>query len=140
LLAQRDRVQVALVQPSAEAERWREAMKRVLDFGRAAGEAIRDGRSEDRRELLAGVASNLTLKDRKLALQLKKPFAVLAENAPNVHAGPTPASNPSAPTETSLNQQENRAMEGGSAPDFQDWCAIVKDVGTAVWKELAQEN
>jgi len=53
---------------------WLAKIEKIFDFAHTARESFRDGGREKKREILIGLGSNLTLKDRKLLLEIRKPF------------------------------------------------------------------
>ena len=53
---------------------WLAKIEKIFDFAHTARETFRDGGREKKREILVGLGSNLTLKDKELLLDIKKPF------------------------------------------------------------------
>jgi DNA invertase Pin-like site-specific DNA recombinase len=64
-----------------EAESWIEPSRRLFLFSNRAKFWLAHGEENERRLILSTVGSNLSLKDKKLSIDAKKPFRVLSERA-----------------------------------------------------------
>lgn len=95
-------------EPTLQIARWHEATKRVYEIAAIAREAFRSGDIRSRRELLGQLASNLVVQGRTVALQLHKPFDVLAADPPIGGVTIPHGSNLDGGDTTSLNENEKR--------------------------------
>jgi len=64
-----------------EAESWIEPSRRLFLFSNRAKFWLAHGDNDERRLILSTVGSNLSLRDKKLSIDAKKPFRVLSERA-----------------------------------------------------------
>jgi len=65
-------------------EKWVEKSEQTFQFARNARDCFTKGDWEVKRAILAGLGSNLVLKDQKLALTLHKPYKSIADSLPEV--------------------------------------------------------
>jgi site-specific DNA recombinase len=67
---------------SSEMDQWMELSERTFNFARYARIWFENGNLETKRSIFACLGSNLILKDRKITVELKKPFKFIFENLP----------------------------------------------------------
>jgi site-specific DNA recombinase len=79
LLKEKARLEEILNDTSDRVERWLDAAEKTFDFACYAREWFAKGSPEEKGRILQALGSNLTLKDKILHIQLKKPL-ILLEN------------------------------------------------------------
>jgi hypothetical protein len=61
---------------------WLDLSEKTFDFASTARDRFANGDSEVKREILFAIGSNLTLKDKQLFIEAKKPFLLLEKSLP----------------------------------------------------------
>ena len=84
LLAEKSALEGDLQAQSVAIEKWLELSERTFNFARYAAAWFFKGDLETRRAVFACLGSNFLLKDRKLNIQLRKPFELLLENLDDI--------------------------------------------------------
>lgn len=74
-----------LLQDSGDrVEKWVETAEKIFQFASVARERFAKGDLNTKKEILLAIGSNLTLKDKKLFIEAKKPFLVLEKSLPDL--------------------------------------------------------
>lgn len=100
-IKEKDRCAELLADTDRRISRWTENMDSAFDFILKAREEFENGGFEKRRRIFLALGSNLTLKDRKVSIDLEKtllPMKKIAEAIRNIHNG--------------LEPQKDRLMQG----------------------------
>ncbi len=84
LLTEKARLQEMLGDAQGRVERWLEIAERALTFACYARYWFADGTPEEKTRLLQAIGSNLVLKDKKLHVDIKKPFLLIRESLEKV--------------------------------------------------------
>ncbi|MFA5386502.1 MAG: recombinase family protein [Candidatus Paceibacterota bacterium] len=79
LIEEKMRIEKRLKEGINYGRRAVELTEKTLIFANEGRETFRDGLSEDKRDVLQWIGSNLFLKDKKLTIQAKKPLLILEE-------------------------------------------------------------
>ena len=77
LMKEKVRLEEVLDDTSGRVEKWLDVAEKTFDFACRARERFAKGDPEEKSRILQALGSNLTLKDKKLFIQLKKPFVFL---------------------------------------------------------------
>ena len=77
LTGQLDKIREAMRGTEHRADNWRDLVKKTFDFACNATYAFEHGNLETKKAILATIGSDLTLKDKKLTIKLKKPFSIV---------------------------------------------------------------
>lgn len=78
LIREKLRLEEILHDREGQVDRWLEIAEKAFDFACYARCWFKKGTPEEKTRILQALGSNLTLKDKKLKIQLKKPFLWLA--------------------------------------------------------------
>jgi DNA invertase Pin-like site-specific DNA recombinase len=78
LVKEKARLEEALNDTDRGADRWLEIAEKAFDFACHARYWFANGTPEEKSQILQALGSNLILKDKKLEIELKKPFTWLA--------------------------------------------------------------
>lgn len=77
---------LALVNESdSNADDWLEKAERLFDFAACALQKFINGSLEDKKEILAALGSNLTLKDQILSISIQKPLVLVEKAAKEIN-------------------------------------------------------
>jgi len=90
LLKEKARLEEVLIDSGGRVERWLDTAEKTFNFACHAREWFAKGNPEEKSQILQAIGSNLTLKDKKLHIQVKKPLVFVEEmvkRAPQVKAG-----------------------------------------------------
>ena len=79
LVREKARLEEAMERLKKQENRWLEAIEKTFDFACHARYWFRNGTPEEKTQILRSIGSNLTLKDGKLEIELKKPFRWLSK-------------------------------------------------------------
>ena len=79
LVREKARLEEAIERLKKQENRWLEAIEKTFDFACHARYWFRNGTPEEKTQILRSIGSNLTLKDGKLEIELKKPFRWLSK-------------------------------------------------------------
>ncbi|MFA6255087.1 MAG: recombinase family protein [Patescibacteria group bacterium] len=77
LTGQLNKIREAMRGTEHRADNWRELVKKTFDFACNATYAFEHGDLETKKAILTTIGSNLTLKDKKLTIELNKPFSIV---------------------------------------------------------------
>jgi len=58
-------------------QRWLELSEQIFEFASTARDRFEKGDSKVKKEILDAIGSNLTLKDKKLIIEARKPFFII---------------------------------------------------------------
>lgn len=101
LLKEKTQLEELLRDTSHRVERWLELSEETFEFACTARQRFVDGDSQVKKEILTAIGSNLSLKDKKLFVEARKPFVILEESL--CHPGST---------NTRFEPEENGLKEG----------------------------
>ena len=79
LTGQLNKIREAIRGTEHRADNWRELAKKTFDFACNATYKFEHGDLETKKAILATIGSDLTLKDKKLTIQLKKHFSIVED-------------------------------------------------------------
>ncbi len=82
LLKEKNQLEAELNATGRKIEEWLELSERTFNFVRYASIWFAKGDADTKRAIFSCLGSNLTVKDQKLSIQLKKPFNILFEGLP----------------------------------------------------------
>lgn len=74
LVKEKIRLEAVLDDAAGRIEKWLDIAEKTFDFACHARQWFAKGAPEEKGQILQVLGSNLTLKDKKLSLDLKKPF------------------------------------------------------------------
>ncbi len=78
---------LALINESdSNVDDWLEKAEKLFDFAASARQKFINGSLDDKKEILAALGSNLTLKDRILSISIQKPLVLVEKAATEVNA------------------------------------------------------
>lgn len=78
---------LALINESdSNADDWIEKAEKLFDFAASARQKFINGSLDDKKEILAALGSNLTLKDQILSISIQKPLVLVEKAAKEVNA------------------------------------------------------
>lgn len=77
LLSQRDKLKSQLSGTEERADNWRELTEKTFDFACQARYWFKNGDTETKKIILSTIGWNLNLKDRKLNMDIQKPFEIV---------------------------------------------------------------
>src|SRR5262249_4726867 len=80
LLKEKARLEEMLSDASHRADDWLAFSERTFEFASTARSRFAEGDAATKKGILFAVGSNLTLKDKKLLIEARKPFVVLEES------------------------------------------------------------
>jgi site-specific DNA recombinase len=80
LLKEKAVIEELLKDTGQRAEQWWKLAEQTFEFACAAQSRFAQGDSKTKKEILATIGSNLTLKDKKLCIEAKKPFFIIEES------------------------------------------------------------
>jgi site-specific DNA recombinase len=80
LLEEKRSLEEDLASQSLQQEKWMEFSEKTFNFARYASIWFLKGDMETRRAIFSALGSNLSLKDRKVSICLRKPFKLLFDN------------------------------------------------------------
>lgn len=102
-------------------EDWRTLIAGMLHWGETALAAFREGTNDEKRALLVEAYTNLPVRDRILAPELRFPYSVLT-HAPNIADGSLdPDTNRHPDPETVLNLRKNARPRDARLRAFSLW-------------------
>jgi site-specific DNA recombinase len=84
LLEEKYTLENDLAAQSVALEKWLELSERTFNFTRYAGVWFLKGDMETRRAIFASLGSNLSVKDKKVSIHLRKPFKLLFDNLADI--------------------------------------------------------
>ena len=90
LLKEKARLEEILSDTGDRVEKWLDAAEKTFDFACYAKKWFANGSAQEKGSILQALGSNLTLKDKILHIQLKKPFVFIervSSGVPEVRAG-----------------------------------------------------
>ena len=79
LLKEKARLEEILNDAGKRVSDWVEVAERAFNFACQARYWFRNGTPEEKSQILQALGSNLILKDKKLQIELKKPFRIIKE-------------------------------------------------------------
>jgi hypothetical protein len=85
LLKEKNQLETELNNDGKKFEEWLEFSERTFNFARYAHIWFAKGNIDERRAIFACLGSHLILSDKKLSIQLKKPFNIIFEGLPKAH-------------------------------------------------------
>ena len=74
LMREKARLEEEMEKLKSQGDRWLETVEKTFDFACHARYWFKSGSPEEKTQILRSIGSNLTLKDGKLEIELKKPF------------------------------------------------------------------
>jgi len=77
LLKAKARLEESLGDTGNRVQRWLELSEQIFEFASTARDRFEKGDSKVKKEILDAIGSNLTLKDKKLIIEAKKPFFII---------------------------------------------------------------
>ena len=86
LLKEKARLEELLHDTGHRVHQWLELTEKTFEFACSAQRWFAKGNPEVKRQILTAIASNLTLKDKKLRIDAKNPFRILEESLPRLVA------------------------------------------------------
>lgn len=90
LVKEKARLEEFMQDTGHRVERWLELAEKTFAFACTARQAFANGDSAAKREILAAIGSNLTLKDKMLFIEARKPFRIFEEYLPGLDEPPEP--------------------------------------------------
>ncbi|MEK7619172.1 MAG: zinc ribbon domain-containing protein, partial [Patescibacteria group bacterium] len=109
LLKEKARFENELKDQGKQKEEWLELSERTFNFARYARVWFENGDIETKRAIFACIGSDLTLKDKKLFIQMRKPFEIISEglsHSVNVFDRVGPVGFPMVATQSELSDAE----------------------------------
>jgi len=82
LLKEKSALEELLRDAGHRVERWVNLSEQVFEFACTARARFAKGDAKTKKEILAAIGSNLTLKDKKLCIEARKPFFILEKSMP----------------------------------------------------------
>ena len=79
LMKEKARLEEILNDTEGRVEKWLETGEKVFNFARYARYWFKNGSSQEKAQILQALGSNLTLKDKKLLIELKTPFRAIGQ-------------------------------------------------------------
>ena len=79
LMKERSKLKEKLGDTEQGGDNWREQIEKTFEFACHARYWFKNGNLETKKAILAALGSNFTLKDRKLQIQLQKPFEIVSK-------------------------------------------------------------
>ena len=77
LLKTKARLEEALGDTGNRVQRWLELSEQTFEFASTARERFEKGDAKVKKEILVAIGSNLTLRDKRLIIEAKKPFFII---------------------------------------------------------------
>lgn len=130
LLEEKIKIEESLKNGTGNGRKAIELTEKTLIFASQAKDRFQNGSLEDKRSILQGFGSNLSLLDKKLIIQIEKPLLILENGLRGVNG-----------ENRSLEPQKSGLIEREKGPSFskiQSWCAIVEDVRTFFGQQTSQ--
>lgn len=84
LLKEKTRLEELFRDTGHRVDKWLELSEKTFEFARSARYWFAQGDPQTKREILAAIGSNLTLKDKKLIIKAKNPFLILEKSIPGI--------------------------------------------------------
>ena len=125
LLKERCNIEEKLRDAENRSDRWLELTEKTFVFACYAKVWFEKGSLQDKKEILQTIGSNLILKDKKLRIELKKPFLIIEEGL-KVLKGVPQEKGRFEPAKFGSNERKSPAFTGPSL----HWRRIVDDVRT----------
>jgi len=79
LMKEKARLEEILNDTEGRVEKWLETGEKVFNFARYARYWFKNGSSQEKAQILQALGSNLTLKNKKLIIQLKRPLTAIGQ-------------------------------------------------------------
>ncbi len=105
LLKEKSALEELLRDAGHRIEQWVKLSERTFEFACAARDRFSKGDSKTKKEILVAIGSNLTLKDKKLCIEAKKPFLILEKSL----SLDEPENEPIEPENTAVSQRQKEA-------------------------------
>jgi site-specific DNA recombinase len=141
LLNEKLRLEGMLQDPGHGAENCLDRSKKTFEFAYAASQRFSKGDAKTKKSILAGLGSNLTLKDRILSFEAQKPFRILEQSL-----CPTASvANPIEPANIGLAQGQNpqnppsRPPGRGLRDDVRTWQKKMERAAALIYAHYKDE-
>lgn len=79
LIKEKNRLEEILYNTNSQVEKWLEIEEKTYDFACYARQWFKNGTLTEKAKILQALGSNLILKDKKLLIELKKPFTLIGQ-------------------------------------------------------------
>ena len=102
-LKEKARLEQLLRDTGHRVERWVELTEKTFEFACSIRKRFADSDTQDKKEILVAIGSNLILKGKKLFIEAKKPFLILETSLPRIK----PENNNFEPEKNTVMQRQN---------------------------------
>jgi len=109
-----------------------EETKKTLIFSNQGKDSFQNGLLEDKKDVLQGLGSNLSLKDKKLSIELKKPLFIIEKGLKDINEKFEWLE----PLKYSVDNRQNEPF----LPLIYSWLALVDDVRTFLEKDESEKE
>jgi hypothetical protein len=135
LLKEKARLHELLHDTDHRVHQWLELTEKTFEFACSAQRWFSQGDSLIKRQILTSIASNLTLKDKKLRIDAKNPFRILAESIPYLLA----KNRIFEPAKNDVSTTKNRALCPVRPMDLRGQDDVRTSGGIRQWRVVVQQ-